>query len=106
MYKEDLLSLPNNNISDRSKLEAFADDKINAIKKTEICCGKDRKHCGKRRKCWLPAFSPFPTMFSKKLLFQGLIPTNLCFTTLRKSTFENIVGKEENSGNQHILLFQ
>ena len=23
-----------------------------------------RKYCGKRRKCWLPAFSPFPTMFS------------------------------------------
>ena len=23
-----------------------------------------RKHCGKRRKCWLPALSPFPTMFS------------------------------------------
>ena len=22
------------------------------------------KHFGKRRKCWLPAFSPFPTMFS------------------------------------------
>ena len=22
------------------------------------------KHCGKRRKCWLPAFSPFPSMFS------------------------------------------
>ena len=22
------------------------------------------KHCGKRRKCWSPAFSPFPTMFS------------------------------------------
>ena len=22
------------------------------------------KHCGKRRKCWLPAFPPFPTMFS------------------------------------------
>ena len=21
------------------------------------------KHCWKRRKCWLPAFSPFPTMF-------------------------------------------
>ena len=29
--------------------------------------GKGRKHCGKRRKCWLPAFSPFPTMFSKAL---------------------------------------
>ena len=23
-----------------------------------------RKHCGERRKCCLPAFSPFPTMFS------------------------------------------
>ena len=22
------------------------------------------KHCGKRRKCWLPAFSPFPIKFS------------------------------------------
>ena len=22
------------------------------------------KHCGKRRKCWQPAFSPFPTVFS------------------------------------------
>ena len=30
----------------------------------EICLGKVRKHRGKRRKCWLPAFSPFPTMFS------------------------------------------
>ena len=23
------------------------------------------KNCGKRRKCWLQIFSPFPTMFSK-----------------------------------------
>ena len=33
--------------------------------KIKICRGKSRKHCGKRRKCWLPAFSPFATMFSK-----------------------------------------
>ena len=33
--------------------------------KTEICFGTGRKHCWKRRKCCLPAFSPFPTMFSK-----------------------------------------
>ena len=26
---------------------------------------KGRKHCGKMRKWWLPAFFPFPTMFSK-----------------------------------------
>ena len=29
----------------------------------------DRKHCLKRRKCWSPAFSTFPTMFSKIFLF-------------------------------------
>ena len=28
-----------------------------------------RKHSGKRRKCWLPAFSPFLTMFSKGFYF-------------------------------------
>ena len=31
---------------------------------------KGRKHCGKRRKCWSPAFSPFPTMFSKAYFFR------------------------------------
>ena len=34
-------------------------------RKVRICFEKGRKHCGKRRKWWLPAFSPFPTMFSK-----------------------------------------
>ena len=29
-----------------------------------------RKQCGKRRKCWLPALYPFPTMFSKALHFR------------------------------------
>ena len=33
--------------------------------KTEIHFGKSRKHFGKKRKYWLPAFSSFPTMFSK-----------------------------------------
>ena len=34
-------------------------------RKNENCFWKCTKHCGKRRKCWLPAFSPFPTMFLK-----------------------------------------
>ena len=51
-------------ILERSKLKVFADDKINFTKKNEISLGKDKKHCGKWRKCWLPAFSPFLTMFS------------------------------------------
>ena len=33
--------------------------------KTEILFGMSRKPYGERRKCWLQAFSPFPTMFSK-----------------------------------------
>ena len=33
--------------------------------KLKFVLKKSRKYCGKRRKCWLPAFSPFPTMFSK-----------------------------------------
>ena len=64
-----LNSLPNDKILDQSKLKAFADDKI-CYRKMEIWFGKGRKHCGKRRKCWLPAFSPFPTMFSKGFLYR------------------------------------
>ena len=30
------------------------------------------KHCGGRRKCWLPAFSPFCTMISKPFLSRGI----------------------------------
>ena len=32
-----------------------------------------RKHFGKRRKCWVPAFSTFPKMFSKALLHKFLV---------------------------------
>ena len=39
-------------------------------KEIEIWFEKGRKHCGKRRKCWLPAFSPFPMMFSKDLFLR------------------------------------
>ena len=54
---------PNDNILSLSKLKVFADDKSDL--RFEICFVKSRKHCRKKRKCWLPAFSPFPTMFSK-----------------------------------------
>ena len=39
--------------------------------KFEICFGKSRKHVGKRRKCWLPAFSPFFQNVLRSLLSQG-----------------------------------
>ena len=58
-------SLPNDKFLVWSKLKPIADDKINVTEKLKFDFGKGRKHYGKRRKCWLPAFSPFPTMFSK-----------------------------------------
>ena len=54
-----------------TKLKAFAENKIKGTGKIEICIGKDRKHCGKRRKCQLPAFSPFPAMISKGFFLQS-----------------------------------
>ena len=38
----------------------------------ETCAWKGREHCGKRRKCCLPAFSPFLTIFSKAFFFRGV----------------------------------
>ena len=48
-----------------SKFKVFADDEIYVTEKLKFCFEKGRKHHGKRRKCWLPAFSPFSMMFSK-----------------------------------------
>ena len=69
-------SSPNDKILAFTNLKAFADEKINVFfrinsikinvkQKLKICFKKSRKHCGKRRKCRLSAFSSFPTMFSK-----------------------------------------
>ena len=52
----------------QSKLKGFADHKINVTQKFYFV--KGRKRCGKRRKCWLPAFSPFLTLFSKGFLYR------------------------------------
>ena len=60
--------LPNNKILDLSKSKAFADDKINVTEKVKFVLESIKKHCEKRRKCWLPAFSPFSTMFSNVFL--------------------------------------
>ena len=65
-----VLSLNQRKKIDLLKLKALANDKINVIENFEVYFEKDRKYCGKRRKCWLPAFSPFPKVFSK-LSFSG-----------------------------------
>ena len=35
-----------------------------------VLFGMGRKHYGKKGKCWLPTFSPIPTMFSKRFFFE------------------------------------
>ena len=86
----------------------------------EISLAKGRKHGGKRRKCWLPAFSSFPTMFSKGFFFKVVkswdgVEKSLQFPkqalvfkfvqyNLYKP-FENTVGKGEIAHNEQFLLF-
>ena len=55
----------NNKILDRSKLKAVVDEKINVREKLKFVLGSMENIVGKGKKCWLPAFSPFPAMFSK-----------------------------------------
>ena len=68
---------------------------------------------GKQGLLWdKPTFSPFPLIFSKGLSQKGLCGMRfilyhimLNLATLKEKAFENIVGKGENVGNQHFLLF-
>ena len=58
------LTLPNNNFLDWTKFKAFADDKLNASKIMISLSYRVEKIVGKGENAGLPAFSPFPTMFS------------------------------------------
>ena len=79
-------SLQNDNILLWFKFKAFTDKKLHIYKciKNWNFWRKGRKHCGKRKKCWLPAItplpaiSPFPTMFSKRFFLMGLWESGLC----------------------------
>ena len=57
--------LPSNKILDKSKMKYLQMTKT--WLEYWLFLVASRKHCGKRRKCWLPAFPPFPTMFSNGL---------------------------------------
>ena len=60
-----LNSLPNDKIMDWSKLKAFADEIINVNEKLKFVFGRLENIVGKGENAGLPAFSPFPTLFSK-----------------------------------------
>ena len=64
--------LSNDRMLDWSELKVFTGDMLNVTKNLLFEIG--RKLCGKRRKCWLPAFSPFPTNVSKPFSVELLNP--------------------------------
>ena len=76
-----LLFLYRAQIPDSSNLKAFADNKINATEKLKFIFGRIVNIMGQRRKCWLLAFSPFPTMFSTHLEKFLAFPLTLSQTT-------------------------
>ena len=55
--------LPDDKILGLPKLKAFADDKLDVTQDIKVVFQRIENIVGKRRKCWLPAFSSFPTMF-------------------------------------------
>ena len=71
--------LPHDKILDWSKLEAFADDQRKWNLKLKICFWKDGNHFGKRRNCWLLAFSPFPKMLRNASFLRTIKFKNLDF---------------------------
>ena len=63
--------------------ESICRQQIKCNYNLKICFGKGRKHCEKRRKCWLPGFSSFPTMFSKAFVLM-VIQSGLCVKELKR----------------------
>ena len=63
--------------------------------KTEICYGQSGKHCGKSRKCWLPAFSPFFTFLQMALKKKKgkKYPVNFCQTTIQNESISRLQNK-------------
>ena len=55
------------------KLKTFADDKSNVTQNVQVVLHRIENIVGKRRKCWLPAFSSFPTLFSKGFFLQSKV---------------------------------
>ena len=85
----------------------------NAVENGEIACNEQFLLFPQRflhfckRKCCLPAFSPFHQCFLEAS-FSRSLKVELCgigLRTLGKKSFEKIVRKGENAGNQYFLFF-
>ena len=109
--KKGLNPLPNDKILDRSNLKAFTDDISNVVQMMICVTDLVENIVGKGE------IADYHNVF-KRLLSQGHLKSGLygkelmhlqkvsiLLTTLGKKPFENIIGKGENAGNQHFLLF-
>ena len=86
--------LLNDKISDCTKLNALADNKLHAPIDYDLYLFKGRKHFEQRGEYWSLACSPFLTMLSKVLVFSGCEKWG-CVVTFKR--VEDVVGKGENT---------
>ena len=63
------------------------------------------KHCGKRRKCWFPAFSPFPTMFSFLSEREIIIKAKLNLSSANPFNLVNVINLSFGKGLTRIFFF-
>ena len=98
--------LPDDKILDQTEVKSFADDKLSVIKTIISVFERVENIMGKGEIACASNFSFSHNVF-KRLLSQTRQKVSLCgngLTTLKKA-LENTVGKGENAGNQHFLLF-
>ena len=70
-----------------TRLKAVASENFNLAKMLISQFDGVEKHCGKKRKCWLPPFSPLPIMFSKDL-FLGIVKSRNCVIKSSSSNYD------------------
>ena len=78
------------------QIQCISRQQNNCGSKIEIWLGKSRKHCWKRRKCWLPAFSPFLQCFPK-FSFPGAIQVGVVWDGVKpteKAELTSMVTRE------------
>ena len=69
MFKQKVIYAGYNSFPNNNQIFNYSQKKP---KCDSMCSGKGRKHLGKRRKCCLPAFFPFPKMFSKGFFLRAV----------------------------------
>ena len=66
----------------------------------EFVCIKVKKHCEKRKKSWLPVYSPFQTMFSMAICFWVIKSKDCVLKSLYMIKFHLPKSKDFTATNQ------